>query len=367
VVSERAYWLAWQQVEGIGPHKLHALREAFGTLAEAWTAPQNELSTVSGMGPTLLERIAHHRRKTDPQQVLATWEDTYGSYWTPDDAAYPALLQEIPDTPPVLYYRGKLRATLPAVAIVGTRKPTAYGLSWAERLGKSLAQAGFLVVSGLASGIDTAAHRGALAVQGATAAILGCGVDRCYPSENLALYQQIREQGVIISEHPLRTPPATANFPRRNRIIAGMTQATLVIEAGERSGALITARLAVDYGREVFALPGQLDTPQAAGSLSLMNQGAQLILGIEDILQKLGATTFPAAPTPPPSRPAPPRPELTSLEQHVLAHVSPTPSTLEHLLQQTALGTGEIAATLLLLEVKGLVTQLPGLRYQLCG
>ncbi|WP_287127825.1 DNA-processing protein DprA, partial [Candidatus Cyanaurora vandensis] len=278
---------------------------------------------------------------------------------TPADAHYPPLLLEVVDSPPVLYHRGPLPLWTPAIAIVGTRHATSYGLRWAKKLGFELARAGFLVVSGLASGIDGAAHEGALAAGKPTAAVLGCGVGRCYPSEHQALYERIAQRGVILSEHPRTTPPDRSNFPRRNRVLAGMTRATLVVEAGERSGALITARLAVDYGRDVFILPGNLDNPQAQGTLSLANQGAQLVLGVEDLLQKLGSPVL--APLP---LPAPPPPDLTSVEQQVLARLTPEPQLVEILLQATELATGDLTAVLLLLELKGLAVQLPGLKYR---
>ncbi|WP_218079363.1 DNA-processing protein DprA [Anthocerotibacter panamensis] len=362
MVNERAYWLAWQQIEGVGPHRLKALKDRWGSLRAAWETESRALLSVPGLGLSLVERIAAYRSKTNPLAQAHTWEEEYGPCWTPEDADYPPLLQEIPDTPAVLYYRGPRPAWTPAVAIVGTRTPSDYGLRWAKKLGFELTRAGFLVVSGMATGIDGAAHEGALEAGGATVAVLGCGVDLCYPLQNHSLYQRIRERGIILSEHPKQTPPAKANFPRRNRILAGMTQATVVIEAPTSSGSLITARLAVDYGREVFALPGQVDTPQAQGALSLVSQGAQVVLGIEDLILKLGATPAPTLAAPPPAAW-----DLTSVEQLVLARLTGEPQALEVLLQQTDLGTGDLTAVLLLLELKGLAAQLAGLRYRRVG
>ncbi len=344
-MSERAYWLAWQKIEGVGPYRLQSLLETFGSLEVAWHAQAPELRICAGLGSQLVEKITQQRRALDPLAIAATWEEKYGPCWTPADEAYPALLQQMADTPPVLYHRGA--------------KPSAYGLRWAHKLGYELTRAGFLVASGLASGIDGAAHRGALEAGGQTVAVLGCGVDVCYPSEHHSLYRQIRDRGVILSEYPQLTPPATSQFPRRNRILAGVSQATVVIEAGEKSGALITARLAVDYGRDVFALPGQIDSPQASGTLSLVNQGAQLILGVEDLLQKLGFVNKPE-----PLDVAPPA-DLNCVEKQVFCELTQEPLGMEFLIEQTQLHTGELSAVLLLLELKGLVRQLPGLRYRL--
>ncbi len=355
--TERAYWLAWQQVEGFGPHRLRALSEHFGSLEAAWQAPRAQLLETGMIGPVLIERIEGHRQQTNVPEQAATWEETYGACWTPADREYPQLLQEIPDTPPVLYYQGPKPVWQPAVALVGTRKPSTYGLRWAKKLGYELTRAGFLVVSGLATGIDGAAHQGALEAGGATVAVLGCGVELCYPSHHRGLYAQIRERGVILSEYPRLTPPNSAFFPRRNRIISGLTQATIVIEAGVRSGALISAQLALDYGREVFALPGELDNPQAAGALHLISQGATPVLGIEDLIQRLGPPQAVQLPLPVPA-------DLTPLEEHVLGQLTPEPQIIEYLIQNTALGTGDITAVLMLLELKGLAVQLPGLRYR---
>lgn len=349
---ERAYWIAWHGIDGLGPLRLQRLIEQCGSLEAAWHTRVRELA---GLGLVLMDRVHSHRTGCDPLVYAEQWEAKHGPCLTPGDQGYPALLREIPDMPPVLYYRGQLPIWEPAIAIVGTRRASSYGLRWAKKLGYELAQAGFLVVSGLASGIDGAAHQGALESGRPTVAVVGCGVDRCYPPEHGDLHGRIRAQGAILSEHPGYTAPERGFFPQRNRVLAGMTQATLVIEAGEKSGALITARLAVDYGREVFALPGNLDTPQAQGTLSLMNQGAQMVLGIEDLLQKLG---HPTAQTP-----SLPPPELTGLEQQVFGHLTMEPQLMEQLLHSTQLATGDLSAVLLLLELKGLARQLPGLKY----
>ncbi|RMF69188.1 MAG: DNA-protecting protein DprA, partial [Cyanobacteria bacterium J069] len=283
MTDERAYWLAWSQIAGVGPTLLLRIYRHFGTLAAAWAASAAALEAVDGIGDMTARTIAAERLALDPAALWATHQQDNPDVWTPADADYPRLLLEIPGPPPLLYYRGQValaenRGEVGLVAIVGTRHPSSYGERWTYRLVEALVQAGFTIVSGLAEGIDAIAHQACLDAGGRTIAVLGTGVNRVYPPSNRALAQQIDRQGLILSEYPRGTGPDRTHFPSRNRIIAGLCRATLVIEAGSKSGALITARVANDYGREVYALPGSLDNPQSRGCLEIIAGGAQIIL-----------------------------------------------------------------------------------------
>lgn len=409
MTTERAYWVAWAQVKGVGSVLLKRLHSHFGSLAAAWQAEESALLEVEGVGLLLASQMSDYRQQVDPDQCLGAWEEKGANFWTPADPDYPALLFEITDPPPLLYYKGRTELaqavqTMPSVAIVGTRDPSDYGQHWTRRLVQQLASHDVIVVSGLASGIDRYAHSQALDSHGLTIAVLGTGVDRSYPWSNSALQARIAKEGLLLSEHPNDTPPDRAHFPRRNRIIAGLSRATVVTEAPLRSGALITARLANDYGREVYALPGSLDNPASLGCLDLIRQGAQMIWDDTTLIKDLGqipqldvpptqlSTSTPknpsssetsskkssgkaagktpqktAAPQGSPSpRPAPAdlSPDLAT----VLAAIPPDPITLDHLVQSLNRPTGDILSSLLHLELEGLVTQTPpgSQTYQRC-
>lgn len=373
-MTERAFWLAWSQIPGVGAILIQRLHQQFGSLATAWEASLTDLQTVGGIGEQGAENILKERRKLNPQALLEQHESANPAFWTPIDADYPRWLLEIPDPPPVLYYRGQVdrlenQGITPAVAIVGTRGPSDYGRRWARRLSVTLAQVGFTVVSGLAEGIDTEVHQSCLDVGGRTIAVLGTGVDLVYPHFNRKLSEQIAKQGLLVSELPAGTQPDRTHFPRRNRIIAGFCRATLVIEAPQKSGSLITARLANEYGREVYALPGTLDNYRAKGCLSLLSQGAQMILGESQLLEALGTLPQLIEQTPPNqlSLLAAPAPEPTDLEpalRQVLHAVALEPISFDSIVQNAGLATSSVLSALAQLEIMGLVSQLPGMRYQ---
>ncbi len=294
-----------------------------------------------------------------------------------EDEEYPALLKLIDDPPTVLYVRGAIEPRdLQGLAIVGSRRCSYYGREQAERFGALLAGAGFTIVSGGARGIDSAAHRGALQhPQGRTIAVMGCGLDVVYPPENDALFRQIAQRGAVVSELPLGTPPNGENFPRRNRIVSGMSRGVLVVEADERSGALITARLAnEDQGRPVFALPGRIDNRMSIGPHKLIRDGAVLTAGIEDILEGLNplpdsvreTTLFeevPAVPeVAPPAVPSP-VPSLTDRQQAVLREFHGEPTTVDQLIERTGLGAQDILQELTFLSLKGLAKRVDGQTY----
>jgi DNA processing protein len=364
---ERAFWLAWSQIAGIGPTLMLRLQRHFGTLEAAWEASKTELERVEGFGFQTSEAAVKGRLRLCPETLLRQHESENPCFWTPADSAYPRLLLEMPDPPPILYYRGKVdlqenQGIISAIAIVGTRDPSDYGRRWTRRISAALAQAGFTVVSGLAEGIDTEAHHSCLNAGGRTIAVVGTGVDLVYPYSNRNLAKQIVESGLVLSEYPAGTQPDRTHFPRRNRIIAGLSRAVLVLEAPQKSGALITARLANDYGRDIYALPGSLDNPRSKGCLELMNHGAHVILGENHLLEMLGAMprlqAVPSAPSDQLSL------NLGQELAQVLQTVPSEPIAVDAIVQQAGLSTGSVLSALSQLELMGLISQLPGMRYQ---
>jgi DNA processing protein len=367
VQQERAYWLAWSQINGVGPILLKRVRQHFGTLAEAWQAPARALGEVEGFGFKLIEAVAKGRSQLDPVQLIEEHSRNNPQFWTPADPEYPRLLLEIPSPPPIVYYRGKVRlqenqGIAPLIAIVGTRYPTEYGKRWTRKMSIILVKHGFSVVSGMAAGIDTEAHRGCLEAGGRTIAVLGTGVDVIYPASNQQLYQKLQSEGLILSEYPAGTKPERGNFPARNRIIAGLCRAILIMEAPTKSGALITAHFANDFGRDVYVLPGSLDNQQSLGCLGLLNRGANVILSEEHLLEMLG--TMPQLDTPEPSQLSLPLPELEPQLALVLQTISAELTSFDLIVQKTNLDASSISAALLQLELMGLVVQLPGMCYQ---
>jgi DNA processing protein len=278
------------------------------------------------------------------------------------------LLLETASPPPVLYYRGKVvvaenQGTTPLVGIVGTRHASEYGKRWTRNISTALAKSGFTVVSGMAEGIDTEAHLGCLEAGGRTIAVLGTGVDVVYPPRNKELYQQILSQGLVVSEYSTKTPPDRPHFPQRNRIIAGMSRAVIVMEAPTRSGALITARFANDFCRDVYVLPGSLDNERSLGCLELISNGATIILGIEHLLEMLGAMPQ-LDDSPPPRQLELLQADLAPELKQVWDAISFNVLSMDAIVQQTNKSVGEVSSALLQLELMGLVVQLPGMRYQ---
>lgn len=353
-MNERSYAAGFLSIEGVGSIRLRRLRERFGSLAEAWRAPASELGQVHGIGAEIAQAIVAQRPEVDPDHELdrlsqagvllvCHWED-----------GYPAPLREIADPPAVLFVRGRLPAFERAVAIVGTRASTVYGNRIARAIARDLAEAGIVVVSGLARGIDTVAHQGALEA-GRTVAVLGSSLDKVYPLQNVRLADQIVDSGAVISEYPLGTEPAPGQFPARNRIVSGLCQAVVVVEAKERSGALITADMALDQNREVMAVPGPADSRHSRGPHRLIQQGARLVVSAADILEELGWSQAPVKPAAAPA--------LAADEGRVYEAIEGEPTTLEHIAQKSGLSPQVINSILLVLELRALVTQLPGRLY----
>jgi DNA processing protein len=360
-------WLVLKSVPGIGNLMFNRLVADIGSPAAVLQASAHRLSRVSGMTPRLVRAIRGYRC---PDWVYMEIERSVKKGFriiTQSSSDYPALLLHIPDPPPLLYSYGTMAGNQCHIAMVGSRKATAYGKINAKSLAGALAAKGIAVVSGMARGIDTAAHIGALESGGRTVAVLGSGLECVYPSENMKLYHRIAESGAVISEFPLDAKPDPHHFPQRNRIISGMALGTVVVEAAERSGSLITARLAADQGREVFAVPGSIHATTAAGTHNLIRQGAKLVESAEDIIEEIAPqiTVSPEGPMGPegataPCPEAPQANSLTDREARLLEAIGPYPIHIDELARRCNQDIGSLNAILLQLELKGAVVQEPG-------
>ena len=373
VLSESARpHLIWSLTEGVGPILYTRILEHFGSASEALDAPARALEQIRGVGRSSSDRIVATRGADAAGREIERARSLGVRILCREDADYPEGLRRIPDAPIVLYVRGDVtRADTLALAVVGSRRCSIYGSEQARRFGELLAGAGFTVVSGLARGVDAFAHHGAVDAGGRSIAVLGSGLREAYPPENRPLAERLLTSGAWISELPLDVPVRAENFPSRNRIIAGMTLGTLVVEAAQRSGALITARLAGEYNREVFALPGRLDEPMACGTNALIRDGAaKLVTGLDDILAELGDVGRLMAPDEP-ERPPPAAASvtnegllaaarLTDVEERVYAAIEATPTPQDRVLATADVGAGETLAALTSLELKGLIRRLPG-------
>jgi len=354
-------WLILLGTAGLGPIGISKLIMRFKTPEMILSASQNQLLEISGIGPNLAKSIlAHHSNSWAKKQVLKAKQGNISIVTLPDPQ-YPCHLRQIFAPPPVLFYMGDLDVcNNPTVAIVGSRAFTPYGRQTANQLSRDLAKKGITVVSGMAVGIDTHAHQGALDANGWTAAVLGSSLNRPYPFQNLALFRKICDEGVAISEFPLDTPPEAHNFPRRNRIISGVSLGTVVVEAGQRSGALITARYALEQNREVFAVPGPITSGRSVGPHRLIQQGAQLVSRTEDILEEI---QLPENWTRRPSEIA--KVDLDDQERALWECLSSDQSRqVNELARHVGSSTAATLNILLMLELKGYAHQLPGLNFQ---
>jgi DNA processing protein len=351
------YWLGFNLVRGIGPVRLRALIDTFGDIESAWTATESSLRALK-LDQRALSNLLQTRRDTDLDGLLARVEHVGARVLTWDSPDYPLLLAAIPDSPPALFVLGEITpADEWAVAMVGTRKASVYGREVARRLAEELGRNGVTVVSGLARGIDGIAHKAALDGGGRTIAVLGSGVDRIYPAEHRRLAAAIAERGAVVSDYPLGTPPDGVNFPPRNRIISGLSLGTIVVEAGLRSGALITADFALDHGREVFAVPGSILSPGSVGCNRLLRDGAHVLTEVRDVLEVLHLEQIAdkqAARAILPETPA----EATLFEV-----LSAEPSHLDDLARRSGIAIELVSSTLVMMELKGMVRQVGGLQY----
>ena len=354
---DKQYWVGFNLVRGIGAVRMRALLAYFDSLAEAWDASPARLQEA-GLSPKVAETVAKVRAGVDLERVWSQIEAQGITILTWEDELYPPRLKEIEQPPPIIYVRGEI--TLDdhfAVAIVGTRRITPYGRQITEELAAFLAGQGVTVVSGLARGVDAVAHSSALKAGGRTIGVLGSGVDKIYPPEHSQMAGKMMKQGAILSDYAVGTAPESANFPPRNRIISGLSMATVVIEAGETSGALITAGFAAEQGREVFAVPGNILAPQSKGTNKLIQTGAHPLLSPQDLMQALNLTRtgeFKAA------RKAIP---ADALEAQLLAALGAEPVHVDEIRSQTGLPIEKVSATLTLMELKGMVRQVGGMNY----
>jgi DNA processing protein len=352
--------IALNMVPGVGPVRLRRLLEIFETPEKVLAAREGQLRAVDGVGPEVASAIAHWQEKVDLSAELARIEQFGAKVITTEAAEYPRMLREISNPPIVLYVWGELNERdQHAIGVVGSRQTSHYGLECAKKLSYQLVYAGLTVVSGLARGIDTAAHQGALAAQGRTIAVIGSGLMDLYPPENQGLAEKIVASGAVISEFPMTFPPSPQTFPYRNRIVAGWGSGLLVVEAGQKSGALITASQALEHGRLVYAVPGQIDRPTSAGSNRLIQQGAKLVTSAADILDDMRMLL----PEPCKTQPAASAAILSTEEQTILSTVDVAETPLDLIVTKSGLPMPKVASTLLALEMKRLVKQLPGQQF----
>lgn len=353
------YWVGFNLVKGIGSARTRALLDHFDSLEQAWNADRSRL-LEAGLGEKTADNLIQVRRQIDLDKI---WDGILQKgirVVTFQEEAYPRRLKEVDLPPPVLFIRGELQADEDwAVAIVGTRRMTAYGRQVTEELAEHLGRHGIAVVSGLARGVDAIAHQSAIRASGRTYAVLGCGVDVIYPPEHRKLAEEIIQHGALISEYPVGTPPDSSNFPPRNRIISGLSQAVVVVEAGETSGALITAAFAADQGREVFAVPGYIHAAQSKGTNRLIRDGARPLLQAEDVLQSLNLEQvqeyrqtrlqFP----------------LDDTEKKVVDVLGDETLHLDEIQVKSGMSIDTVSSTLVMMELKGMVRQAGGMKYSL--
>ncbi len=358
-MTDTEAFIALNMLPRIGPVRVRKLLELLGSPQAVLSAGSRELQQVSGIGAEVANSIRNWKTHADPAAELERVAAAGAHVVTLTDPAYPAILSEIHDPPIVLYVRGEL-PTAPSIAVVGTRKPSLYATECAKKLSYQLAYSGLTITSGLARGVDTAAHQAALAANGRTIAVLGSGLNQLYPPENAELAEKIADgNGAVISEFPMDTQPDKQTFPMRNRIVTGLSTGLLVIEAGTTSGSLISANQAGDQGRSLYAVPGRIDQPKALGSNRLIQQGAKLVLSAQDILDDLGLLFRDE----PKLERSAPKAELTAAEQSVRDAIGDDETPLDTIISKCGLPTQQVSSTLLALEMRRLVKQLPGSRF----
>ena len=353
--------MALHLVHGLGSRSIQRLLDLFGRPDAVFRASVKELRSVGRLREDVARRIRGRIFSTDPERELHRVEQLGARILTFRDAAYPVALRQIRTPPMVLYVKGRrLPVHQDQVAVVGSRSPTPYGVKTAGNLASDLGSRGIGVVSGMARGIDSAAHRGALDTQGGTVAVLGTGIDRVYPRSNREIFEHIVEKGAVVTEFPLGTPPEAQNFPIRNRIISGLSQGVVVVEAAQRSGSLITASLALDQGRDVLAVPGSVRSFKSKGCHFLLKHGAAVAESAEDVVETLGLESRITAPTEDPDRTGPSRAATDPEEACVMALLGDDPLHIDQLFRETRIAPSRVLGILTKMELKGLVEQLPG-------
>ncbi|MFQ5900848.1 MAG: DNA-processing protein DprA [Thermodesulfobacteriota bacterium] len=361
--KETFYWLALNSIHGVGKTTFKTLIRRYGSPLKVFETPIEELQERAGIPPRLAKEIKGFKKREEIEEELALAETKGVKILTLNSKSYPNNLLEIYDPPPYLYIKGAIREEdHQAVAVVGARSATSYGKEITKRICRELAAHNITVVSGMARGIDTAAHTGAIEGGGRTIAVLGCGIDVIYPPENSGLFQSITGNGAVISEFPMAAPPLSRNFPMRNRIISGLSLGTVIVEASMRSGSLITARLALEQGREVFAIPGNITSNRSHGTNRLIKQGAKLVENIDDILEEL----IPQIEGRKNSNPIVdklPEIALCAEEKGVLETLNHEPKHIDTIIRESRLNSSKVSVTLLNMEIKGIIKGHPGKYY----
>jgi DNA processing protein len=357
MTEPRAYWVAFSLVKGIGSVRFQGLLDHFGDPQIAWYAPADALR-AAGLSGKIIENLIQVRASVSPDKVWDRIQSQGISVLTWEDANYPQRLKEIDQPPPVLFLHGELQPEDAwSVAVVGTRRITPYGRQVAEEIAVTLARNGVTVVSGLARGVDAVAHQAALNAGGRSLAVLGSGVDRIYPPEHRRLAEQIISQGALMSDYPPGTPPDASNFPPRNRLISGLSIAVVVVEAGKTSGALITAAFAADQGRDVFAVPGNINAPHSQGTNRLIRDGARPLLDPQEILETLELTMITE------QRAARVILPTDAVEARLFETLSREPLHIDEIRARTDLPIEKVTAALAMMELKGMVRQVGGMNY----
>jgi len=356
--DDTKFWVALNRIPGIGRVRFQSLLNNFERLEDAWAAGPTELKSA-GLEDHIVRKITESRSEIGPDAEIERLQEAGVVALRWDEPSYPARLKEIHDPPPILYCKGDLTdADEWSLAVVGTRRATPYGRQVAEEMSHQLAANGITVVSGLARGIDAIAHKAALEAGGRTIAVLACGLDVVYPPEHKKLAAQIPENGALVSDYPLGTEPRGDYFPRRNRIMSGMALGTLVVEGDIKSGALITARLAIDQNREVFAVPGSVFSPQSRGTNTIIGRGeAKLVQTVEDVLEELNLTMVPQQMEMNELIPA------TDTEADILRHISKEPVHVDEVCRESGLPVSTVSSLLAMMELKGLVKQMAPMAY----
>jgi len=359
-MSDTKYWVGFTLIPGIGRVRFSRLEHHFGKLERAWQASATELE-MAGLDNRSIESVISNRPKISLDDEMAKLERYKVTVLTIKDKAYPFRLKEIYEPPPVIYVRGNLTPEDDlSVAVVGTRRPTFYGREVSEQIAGDLARNRITIISGLAKGIDATAHRAALDSGGRSIAVFGCGLDIVYPRDHVKLARQIMENGALISEFPLGTTPRRENFPRRNRIMSGLSLGVLVVEAGEVSGALITAGHALEQNREVFAIPGSVLSAASRGTNRLIQDGAKLVSGANDILEELNLTM---AVKQIEVKELVPATETESIILQILRNLSPEPTHIDEVGHQSRLPIATVSSALSMMELKGMVKQVGSMNY----
>jgi DNA processing protein len=356
-------WLALNMVVGVGRTLFHRLVQGFGSPGEVFSASRNDLLRIPGIGDKVVGEIKRFDVDSAAEREIRLAENEGLRILTLESPEYSTLLKTIYDPPPILYIKGKaLNKIARPLAVVGTRTPSEYGKLVAERLCLKLASAGFSIISGLARGVDTLAHKAALSAGADTIAVFGCGLGHTYPPENINLRKRIIEQGAIISEFPVLMRPDRNNFPARNRILSGLSLGTVVVEAAEKSGALITADFALEQGREVFAVPGNITSPKSKGTNNLIKSGAKLVDSPESILEELLPAFGESFKTK--SESEGPKTQLDNEEEiKIFSLLSLEGRHIDNLIENSNLSPAQVSATLLQMELRGIVRQLSGKMY----